>query len=511
MESTSSGHNATYAFASGNRTSASLIVFNSGSGGMSWGFAPSLSIDIKTPELTTSKSYGTPTYNADGTVSLPITITGLTNVTFFDGNSGTLGPGDSVNVNMTVLLDPNASGAPASLSNVAAASAEDQFGTTTSDASGGGADEPTGAPTVFTPAVLTPTLDVSKSAALPSPFVAGSDITYTITVSNTSAYDATAVTPSDGGPTFGGNAATNALSAFSPASADIAAGTSQAFTATYTLDQSDINNSANAADPANSISNTAMASGTGPYGDAASVTPGSNTTGFTPTPALNVTKSTTMPATIAAGQNITYTVTINNTGNVIVSGISPNDPGPTFGGLASTNSLSAFTPAPVNLGPGTSQVFTATYTLAQTDIDNMAAAADPASGTSNSASANGSGPGGSSPSVTPGTDTAGFTPNGELSASKSATLPATIAAGQSISYTVTLENTGNVTVNGAAPSDSGLFTRHIAGFYRDLRAGTGRCGRHRSRHRSSQCNRQHRRCNRNTCGRFAFDVRTGHA
>jgi len=53
-------------------------------------------------------------------------------------------------------------------------------------------------------------------------------------------------------------------------------------------------------------------------------------TGAAPTGGLTVTKSSTLPATLAAGQVITYAVTVQNTGNVTVTNATPDDSGPTF-------------------------------------------------------------------------------------------------------------------------------------------------------------------------------------
>ena len=79
------------------------------------------------------------------------------------------------------------------------------------------------------------------------------------------------------------------------------------------------------------------------------MTPGSVTTGFTPDPALSVTKSGAMPVDVEDGEDITYTVTVTNTGNVTMTGVVPTDPGPTFNGAAGTGTMSAFSPAGVTL------------------------------------------------------------------------------------------------------------------------------------------------------------------
>jgi uncharacterized repeat protein (TIGR01451 family) len=306
-------------------------------------------------------------------------------------------------------------------------------------------------------------LSLTKSSTLPATLAAGQDISYSFTISNTGATNATDVSPSDSGPTFNGVAGTNSLSAFSPIAVDLNAGASQVFTATYTLSQADIDNMAAAGDPTNAIANTATIVATPPPTSTLVTTPGSETTGFTPTQELVVTKSGTMPVTIVAGQDVSYAVTVENTGNVTLSSVSPSDPGPTFNGVAGTNTLSAFAPASVSLAPGASQVFTATYELSQTDIDNMAAAADPATAVANTATATGTTPGGGTPSVTPGSTTTGAAPDAELTVTKTSTLPASIVAGATISYVVTVENTGPLTVTSASATDPGPSFNGTAG------------------------------------------------
>jgi uncharacterized repeat protein (TIGR01451 family)/fimbrial isopeptide formation D2 family protein len=86
------------------------------------------------------------------------------------------------------------------------------------------------------------------------------------------------------------------------------------------------------------------------------------------------------------GDIIRYGFVVANTGNVPLADVSPQDPGPTFNGRNASNSLSDFTPATMSLEPGEEQSFTATYTLAQADIDNGAGIQD---GVENTATARG--------------------------------------------------------------------------------------------------------------------------
>ena len=93
-------------------------------------------------------------------------------------------------------------------------------------------------------------------------------------------------------------------------------------------------------------------------------------------PSLTIVKTAAAPTTGSgtdtlhtdAGDTITYTYVVKNTGTVTMNSVAPTDAGPSFNGTAGTLSLSAFTPASVLLAPGISQTFTATYTLSQLDV-----------------------------------------------------------------------------------------------------------------------------------------------
>ena len=87
----------------------------------------------------------------------------------------------------------------------------------------------------------------------------GDTITYTILITNVGGQTAANVWPLDAGPTFNGRPAANGLSTFQPGPVGLAPGQSQAFTATYMLDQVDIDNAAGRAD---GVENAARAQGT---------------------------------------------------------------------------------------------------------------------------------------------------------------------------------------------------------------------------------------------------------
>ena len=312
-----------------------------------------------------------------------------------------------------------------------------------------------------------PELTVVKSVDPVTSFSqAGDTITYRYLVTNTGNVNIDSVVPTDTGPTFNSQPATNSLVGFTPTSATITPGNSQTFTATYLLDQADVDNMAQDSNPLMGIDNSAMATGVPVDGVLPAVTASMVETGFAPAPSLTVAKSISPATTFdGAGDTITYQYVIENTGNITIDSISPTDAGPTFNGIAAVNSLGAFVPASVSLAPNATQTFTATYILDQVDVDNMAGATDPLTAIDNVASAIGDPIGTTAlPPVPDSVVETGFAPDPSMTVNKSVS-SATIfsQAGDTITYQYELVNTGNVTINNAVPSDSGPTFNGIAG------------------------------------------------
>lgn len=214
---------------------------------------------------------------------------------------------------------------------------------------------------------------------------AGDIITYSYTVTNTGNVTVNGVAPTDAGPTFDSNAASNTLSAFLPATANLAPGASQVFVATYTLTQADVDN---AAGVANGVSNTASATGTPASGVLAPVTPSTATTTIPAAPDMTIVKTadaTSLLGNVPVGHVITYTYTVTNTGNVTIANVAIGDvhngtgTAPVPGGevLATDNGTAGDSvDAAANgtwdtFGPGDVITFTATYTVTQTDVDTL--------------------------------------------------------------------------------------------------------------------------------------------
>jgi uncharacterized repeat protein (TIGR01451 family) len=197
---------------------------------------------------------------------------------------------------------------------------------------------------------------------------------------------------------------------------DLAPGESEVYTYTYTVTQADVD--------AGSIYNVATATGTDPNDDPVTDEDDETVTAEQD-PSLALTKSASPQAYSAAGDQITYTFTVENDGNVTLTDVVVTDPlfGLSFG--------------PIDLAPGESEVYTYTYTVTQADVD--------AGSIYNVATATGT-----DPNDEPVTDEDDETVTAEqdpsLALTKSASPQAYSAAGDQITYTFTVENDGNVTL-----------------------------------------------------------------
>jgi len=225
----------------------------------------------------------------------------------------------------------------------------------------------------ITKAASAPTVNKGTNITLTD---AGDTIAYTYTVTNTGTLALSTVAPLDTGPKFNGIAGTGTMSAFAPATANIAIGATATFTATYTMSAADVINGAGIS---NGVSNTAKATGKEPGGATVTSSNATANTTISTVAGMSVTKTASVP-TIAAGSNatltdagdtITFTYVVKNVGSVALTAVAPSDAGPKFNGIAGTNVLSAFAPVSVAaLAVGASTSFTATYVLSLTDVKN---------------------------------------------------------------------------------------------------------------------------------------------
>ncbi|MEL6570057.1 MAG: Ig-like domain-containing protein [Pseudomonadota bacterium] len=401
-------------------------------------------------------------------INYTITVQNVGNVTLNDiavtdpgADSITYAPAnDGDNDNDIDSLSPNATATVAAthaltqddinngaFSNTATATGLDPAGTQVSDQSdsadpgaGPGGDDPT-----VTPIPRDTGLTVDKSFTAVAGTDAGDTITYSYLVRNTgnvtltnialtddhtSAAETTALTISNGGTI-----------------ASLAPGATATLTATYVITQADID----AGDP---LTNIVSAVGDGPSGTTAATDTDTESVAVTaPDPAVELVKTVRNQTGNDPGDTIVFEVEVANTGNVTLSNIVLTDsltrtdntvitpaPSPVFesgdGGLAN------------QIDVGETWVYTVTYVLTQADIDaggirnSVTGEARAPDGTPVSdVSDNGAGDG-NDPTVV------AIAPMPSIETVKTIT-SSTIEVGQTVTFAITVQNTGNVTLSDA--------------------------------------------------------------
>ncbi|GMA33448.1 DUF7507 domain-containing protein [Litorihabitans aurantiacus] len=282
------------------------------------------------------------------------------------------------------------------------------------------------------PGERAPSLEVVKSASLTGEedFVAGAEVTYTFVVTNTGN-----VTITDAAPVETAFSGTGELGDLTPEAATLLPGEQAIFTALYTVTQADVD--------AGEVTNAASADGTPPPGtELPPVPPSEVTIPGAPAPALEVVKTSDTALLTTAGQEVTYTFVVTNTGNVTIT-----DAAPVETAFSGTGELGEITPAAATLIPGQSATFTATYTATQADVD--------ASGLTNAATATGTPPPGTELPPVPSSEVtipAGWTLG--LEVVKSSDTTTVTRAGQVVTYTFVVTNTGNVSLTDVAPVET---------------------------------------------------------
>ncbi|MGL4488944.1 MAG: DUF7507 domain-containing protein [Rhizobiaceae bacterium] len=204
-----------------------------------------------------------------------------------------------------------------------------------------------------TNSVIDPELTVAKTSTLSSVSQAGTNIPYSILVSNSGNVTLTGITVTDPlaavtCPTSGNNTI-----------ASLGAGLSETCTAQYQATQADFDGTTTA------ISNTATAQTTF-SGTPVSANSTNNVT-ITRNRLLTVDKQTTTVGPLTVGQVVNYTYLVTNTGNVTVSNVNIDETA--FNGAGTP-------PAPTTTGsttlaPGQTVTFTASYTITQSDINQL--------------------------------------------------------------------------------------------------------------------------------------------
>ncbi|MFJ4262837.1 hypothetical protein ACIPYU_10355 [Paenarthrobacter nicotinovorans] len=359
-------------------------------------------------------------------VSITDPLAGLSALAYtWPGTAGELLPGQTVTATATYAVTQ---------ADIESGHVANSATTTGTPPSGPAVTPPPG--TTDTPLTPAPAMEFTKTAdasAVQNPTKVGDVITYTFTAKNTGNVSLKNVSITD--PLAG----LSALSYVWPGAAGtLLPGQTVTATATYPVTQADID--------AGHVANSATTTGTPPTGPAVTPPPGTTDTPLTPAPAMEFTKTADASAIknpTMSGDTITYTFTAKNTGNVTLKNVTITDP------LAGLSALTYTWPGtPGELLPGQTVTATATYAVTQADID--------AGHVANSATTAGTPPTGPAVTPPPGTTDTPLTPAPAMEFTKSADASALqdpSKAGDTITYTLTAKNTGNVTLKNVVIDD----------------------------------------------------------
>jgi uncharacterized repeat protein (TIGR01451 family) len=284
-------------------------------------------------------------------------------------------------------------------------------------------------PLVYSPAITIDKAFVSVTGGNGNSIAdtAGDVLNYTVTVRNAGNVTLTNVTVVD--PLTGQNVTLPTL----------APGATQTFNTSYTLTQVDLNTNGGG-DGAVDNTATADSNETAPVSDSVSVPLAIGPALIIDKAFAGVTGGNGNALADAAGDVINYTVTVTNSGNVTLTGVMVTDP------------LTGQSVTDLTLAPGESRTFNTAYTLTQADIDTrgggdnsldntVTADSDQTGPTTDSVSV----PVVYAPALIIDKAFAGVTGgNGNALAD---------AAGDVINYTVTVTNSGNVTLTGVMVTD----------------------------------------------------------
>ena len=246
----------------------------------------------------------------------------------------------------------------------------------------------------------------------------GEVISYTVTVKNT------------GNVSLHDVGATDPLITLSCLKTTLAPGESMDCTASYKVTQQDIDNG--------SVTNTATGTGTTPGGDDVTDT-GTTTTPLPQGPHISVDKTGALSSgnnAPKAGDTISYVITVTNDGDVTLNPVIVDDPGVDAAPVCTATSLA----------PGATLTCTATHTLTQSDID--------AGHYKNISTGTGTEPNGDKVTDT-GTFDQPLSSSGAIDVTKVGTLVGDPKAGSTITFEITVTNTGNVTLDPVVVTDEG--------------------------------------------------------
>lgn len=266
-------------------------------------------------------------------------------------------------------------------------------------------------------------LQVAKTSDVEGTASLGDTITYTITVKNIGNVTVSGIKVED---ELTGNKGENAL----VIEKELAPGESAYVTATYVVTEEDVK--------ADKIANTAVAHGTDPEGESTKDDVPGTKEDLTdvPAPSLAVVKKAVVSGDdqiASLGETITYTIEVTNNGNVTVSNITVKDDL-----LKKTWTINT-------LAPKANKTYTETYTVTEADI--LAGKIE------NVATAEGKDPSGNDVRTEGKVDTTTDPIKNKLEVVKTSDVEGNASLGDTINYTITVTNKGNVTVSNVVVND----------------------------------------------------------
>lgn len=270
-----------------------------------------------------------------------------------------------------------------------------------------------------------PELSLVKSSTLTGASAAGSTVNYSFLVTNTGNVTVDEIEIDE--TAFSG---TGTVSAISCPETVLAPGEDTTCTATYTLTQADVD--------AGEVTNTAVALGTAPGGADVASAESDDELPLPAAPAVTLVKSVDPATATGAGDSVTYSFLVTNTGNVTLT-----NPSVTETAFSGTGDAPEVTCPTGPLAPGAAVTCQASYVLTQADVD--------AGEVTNTATATGTPPGTTpAPVSAPSSAEVTIASAPALSLVKSSTLEGDAVAGETVAYTFVVTNTGNVTVTDLA-------------------------------------------------------------
>ncbi|WP_337002244.1 MULTISPECIES: beta strand repeat-containing protein [unclassified Microbacterium] len=289
--------------------------------------------------------------------------------------------------------------------------------------------------------VTTPSIALDKTVTPTTAAAVGDSIAYTFHVTNTGLVPLTSVTVTE--TAFSGTGTLGAITcgptSIPNGSVTLAPGAEIDCTAAYTLTLADV--------VAGQVTNTATTNGTPPAGPPVVSPPDDGIVTIPPAPAIALDKTVSPTTALLAGETITYTFHVTNTGNLPLTAVTVTETA-----FSGTGTLGAITCGPTSIPNGSVALAigaeidcTASYQLTPADVT--------AGQVTNTATATGTPPSGP-PVVSPPDDGVVDIPTPSIALEKTVDPTTAAAVGDVVTYTFHVTNTGEVALTDVAVNET---------------------------------------------------------